>query len=120
MDKVNPRCGGLDVHKDSVWACARVDGRQEIEKFGTTTLQPFAEYQLRVGSKLSVTPGLKYAHYTQAFTQFADNGKTVGNLGGAPFSTGSPRPWIAGRQGSPQSRRTRWWRRRASIHRLPR
>ena len=37
MDKVNPRCGGLDVHKDSVWACARADGRQSIEKFGTTT-----------------------------------------------------------------------------------
>lgn len=37
MDKVNPRCCGLDVHKDSVWACARVDGSQEIEKFGTTT-----------------------------------------------------------------------------------
>lgn len=37
MDKVNPRCAGLDVHKDSVWACARVDGRQEIQKFGTTS-----------------------------------------------------------------------------------
>jgi transposase len=37
MDKVNPRCAGLDIHKDSVWACARVDGRQSIEKFGTTT-----------------------------------------------------------------------------------
>lgn len=37
MDKVNPRCAGLDVHKDSVWACVRVDGRQSIEKFGTTT-----------------------------------------------------------------------------------
>jgi transposase len=37
MEKVNPRCAGLDVHKDSVWACVRVDGRQEIQKFGTTT-----------------------------------------------------------------------------------
>src|SRR3954453_1547198 len=37
MDKVNPRCCGLDVHKDSVWACARIDGSQSIEKFGTTT-----------------------------------------------------------------------------------
>jgi len=55
------------------------------EKFGTTTLQPYAEYQLSLGRKLTVTPGLKYAHYTQDFTQFADNGKTVGNLGGAPF-----------------------------------
>src|SRR5688500_7490077 len=37
MDRVNPRCAGLDVHKDSVWACARVDGRDSVERFGTTT-----------------------------------------------------------------------------------
>ena len=37
MDKVNPRCAGLDVHKDSVWACARVGGRKLIEKFGTAS-----------------------------------------------------------------------------------
>jgi transposase len=37
MDKVNPRCAGLDVHKDSVWACARVEGHRHLERFGTTT-----------------------------------------------------------------------------------
>jgi transposase len=38
MDKVNPRCAGLDVHKDSVWACARVDGSESfIERFGTSS-----------------------------------------------------------------------------------
>ena len=37
MDKVNPRCAGLDVHKDSVWACARVDGTKSVEKFGTSS-----------------------------------------------------------------------------------
>ena len=38
MDKVNPCCAGLDVHKDSVWACARVNGKQQfIEKFGTAS-----------------------------------------------------------------------------------
>jgi transposase len=38
MDKVNPRCAGLDVHKDSVWACVRIDGQPPlIEKFGTAT-----------------------------------------------------------------------------------
>ncbi len=37
MDKVNPRCAGLDVHKDSVWACARVDGKKSLQKFGTAT-----------------------------------------------------------------------------------
>ena len=30
-----------------------------------------------------VTPGIKLAYYKQDFTQFADNGKTVGNLNGA-------------------------------------
>jgi hypothetical protein len=37
MDKVYPLCAGLDVHKDSVFAAARVNGRQFIEKFGTTS-----------------------------------------------------------------------------------
>jgi len=37
MDKVNPRCAGLDVHKDSVWACVRVDGGKSIERFGTSS-----------------------------------------------------------------------------------
>jgi len=55
------------------------------EQFGTTTVQPYAEYALKVASKLTVTPGLKLAYYQQDFTQFADNGKTVGNLNGAPF-----------------------------------
>jgi iron complex outermembrane recepter protein len=54
------------------------------EMFGTTSLQPFAEYGLKVGSNLTITPGVKFAYYKQDFTQFADNGKVVGNLGGAP------------------------------------
>jgi len=55
------------------------------EKFNTTTLQPYAEYQLALFGKLSVTPGIKLAYYKQDFRQYADNGKTVGNLGGAPY-----------------------------------
>ena len=55
------------------------------EEFWTTTLQPYAEYQLALFDKLSVTPGIKYSSYKQDFKQYADNGKTVGNLGGAPF-----------------------------------
>ncbi|HEX7798226.1 MAG TPA: TonB-dependent receptor [Vicinamibacterales bacterium] len=55
------------------------------EQFLTTTIQPYAEYELQVAPKLRITPGLKLAYYKQDFTQFADNGKTVGNLGGAPF-----------------------------------
>jgi len=53
------------------------------EMFGTTTLQPYAEYSWRALPKLTVTPGIKYAYYRQDLTQFADNGKTVGNLNGA-------------------------------------
>jgi transposase len=41
MDLLYSRCAGLDVHKDSVVACARVvserDVRKDVETFGTTT-----------------------------------------------------------------------------------
>ena len=53
--------------------------------FGTTTLQPYAEYGWKAAPNLTITPGIKLAHYKQDFTQFADNGKTVGSLNGAPF-----------------------------------
>ena len=55
------------------------------EQFGTTTVQPYAEYQLKATSTLSITPGIKYTSYKQDFRQFADNGKIVGNLGGAAY-----------------------------------
>ncbi|HYR42080.1 MAG TPA: TonB-dependent receptor, partial [Terriglobia bacterium] len=55
------------------------------EKFNTATLQPYAEYEYRITPKLSLTPGVKFSDYKMDFTQFADNGKTVGNLNGAPF-----------------------------------
>jgi iron complex outermembrane receptor protein len=53
------------------------------EMFGTTTLQPYAEYGWRALPNLTITPGIKYAYYRQDLTQLADNGKTVGNLNGA-------------------------------------
>jgi len=56
------------------------------EMFGTTTLQPYAEYGWRATPSLTVTPGIKYAYYKQDFTQFADNGKTVGSLNGALYT----------------------------------
>lgn len=41
MEVLHPRCGGLDVHKDTVVGCARVvvDGKaaQEVRSFATTT-----------------------------------------------------------------------------------
>jgi len=72
------------------------------EKFNTTTLQPYAEYELKVTDSLRLTPGVKLAYYKQDFTQFADNGKTVGNLGGLPSVNTRP---ITTR-GSPLSMRT--------------
>jgi iron complex outermembrane receptor protein len=54
------------------------------EMFGTTTLQPYVEYEWRVAETVTVTPGIKYMYYNQNFRQFAD-GKTVGNLNGAPY-----------------------------------
>lgn len=46
MDLLYPRCAGLDVHKDTVVACARVvvDGKvsQEVRTFGTTTTELLA------------------------------------------------------------------------------
>lgn len=54
------------------------------ERFKTTTLQPFVEYEFQVAKDLKITPGVKYSSYRQDLTQYADNGKTVGNLGGKP------------------------------------
>ena len=53
------------------------------EKFYTNSYQPFAEYEYHPTQKLTLTGGFKYAYYNQNLTQYADNGKTVGNLGGA-------------------------------------
>jgi iron complex outermembrane receptor protein len=52
------------------------------ETFGTTSLQPYLEYEYHPLSNLKLTPGIKYSVYQQNFVQFADNGKTVGSLNG--------------------------------------
>ena len=65
------------------WVTAPVPNFHET--FGTTTLQPYAEYEIQVTPQLSISPGIKLAYYKQDFTQYADNGKVVGNLNGAPF-----------------------------------
>jgi iron complex outermembrane recepter protein len=56
------------------------------EHFITTTLQPFVEYEYRITRDISFTGGIKLAYYRMDLKQFADNGKTVGSLGGAPFT----------------------------------
>jgi len=49
MDRIYSRCAGLDVHKDTVWACVRADGRVVLlERFGTTTRE-----LLRLGDRLA-------------------------------------------------------------------
>jgi iron complex outermembrane receptor protein len=48
------------------------------ETFVTDSYQPFVEYQWHATSKLTVTPGVKFAYYTIGTKQFADDGKTVG------------------------------------------
>ena len=56
------------------------------EQFYTNSYQPFAEYEFHATQKLTVTGGFKYAYYNQNLKLYADNGKTVGNLGGQqPF-----------------------------------
>jgi transposase len=51
MDVVHARCGGLDVHKKVVVACARVKQRRLSRSFGTTTaeLRELCEWLLLLG-----------------------------------------------------------------------
>ncbi len=50
------------------------------EQFWTNSYQPFAEYEWHPTQKLTVVGGFKYARYTQDLKQYADNGKTIGNI----------------------------------------
>ena len=52
------------------------------EKFITQSSQPYAQYEFHVTHKLVVTGGLKMSNYHVHLNQFADNGKTIGCLGG--------------------------------------
>jgi iron complex outermembrane receptor protein len=65
------------------------------EQFWTNSYQPYAEYDFHVTHKFDVTLGTKYAYYTIHTKQFADNGKTIGNLGtGSTPGTGDPNAFI--------------------------
>ncbi len=52
------------------------------EKFITQSTQPFAQYEYRVTRRLTVTAGVKMENYNVHLLQYADNGKTIGCLGG--------------------------------------
>ncbi|MDP8988624.1 MAG: TonB-dependent receptor, partial [Acidobacteriota bacterium] len=70
------------------------------EHFRTQAFHPFAEYEWRPTSKLTITAGIKAAHYDMALNQYQDNGKIVGCLGGklvkANSTTGAPAACIGG------------------------
>jgi transposase len=48
MQRIYPRCAGIDVHKDSRAVCIRVDRRQSDESYGTTSREI-----LRLGDRLA-------------------------------------------------------------------
>ena len=51
------------------------------EQYWTNSYEPYGEYEVHVTRSLNVTAGTKFAYYTIATKQFADNGKTIGGLG---------------------------------------
>ncbi len=59
------------------------------ENYWTNSLNPFVEYEWHATSKLNIIVGDKYAYYNLSFKQYADNGKVVGSLNGAPYITSS-------------------------------
>jgi iron complex outermembrane receptor protein len=61
------------------------------ENFVTNSYQAFFEYEWHALSRLNVTLGVKFAAYTMALRQYADDGKTIGNLNGAEFIKNSAR-----------------------------
>jgi iron complex outermembrane recepter protein len=59
------------------------------ENYWTNSYNPYVEYEWHATKKLTLIAGDKYAFYTLDFKQYADDGKVVGNLGGAPFTESS-------------------------------
>lgn len=53
------------------------------EQFWTNSYNPFIEFEWHAAERLTITGGYKYAFYNMALTQYADDGKIVGNLNGA-------------------------------------
>ena len=66
------------------------------EMFWTNSYQPFIEYEFHPIKGLEITPGVKFSYYTVDTKQFADDGKTIGNLGtGTSVGTGNPNAFIS-------------------------
>ena len=56
------------------------------ETYGTTTVQPYVEFEYKVNDDLKITPGLKYAYYHQDYNHLQSLKKT-GALGGTVDSS---------------------------------
>ena len=63
---------------DNLWADQTLPNF--AEQFWNNTYQPYAEYEFHVTKKLSVTTGVKFAYFKIDTKQYADDGKTIGNL----------------------------------------
>ncbi len=59
------------------------------ERFFTNSLNPFVEYEWHPTGRLALIGGYKFAWYNMALTQYADDGKIVGSLNGAPATKSS-------------------------------
>jgi iron complex outermembrane receptor protein len=55
------------------------------ENFVTNSYQAFVEYLWHALPRLNVTAGIKFVAYTIDVRQYADDGKTIGDLNGAEF-----------------------------------
>lgn len=66
------------------------------EKFWTNSYNPYGQYRYHLTKKLDITGGIKYARFTQDLKQFADNGKTVGLLGGTPVNSNGATTGLTG------------------------
>ncbi len=62
------------------------------ESFWTSSYQPFVEYDFHATKSLDITPGVKFAYYNISTKQYADDGKTIGNLGTGPANNTSGNP----------------------------
>ena len=53
------------------WAAVSLPNYSEL--YTTTTVQPYVEYEYKYSKDLSITPGVKYASYSQHYTHLQDN-----------------------------------------------
>jgi len=67
------------------------------EHYNFNDLQPYAEYELHLIPRLTLTGGTKYSYYGMNFIQYADNGGKIGYLGGTQASisnTATYKEWL--------------------------